>query len=366
MFALTFGEETGDSQDDRQQDPLTARVSQIRSLREAVKVTVENGGAQFKGQRAHVTPHIALVIALEAAVSDETWLGAWENLRKRWRFLELLKNAWFADAELAHRRLAANENALDYLLDGEAQNIRDERLVRSGVDLSSAWYAAPLTGTVEEKREGRLYFDHDPLDGEVDLDEYAEPKRWLPNLSPLYISAMTTSMESWIKARSLFPWTSINTDSYVTGDRKAAEGIGPAAAAAGTGALAAADQTKIVNNLLGCFDCFPPSLTATRTAHHMAGVAARHVVEHFQYVPDIQPAWRTGIAAEFLTSWRARIQTDIQKNTGPQVKKAKSNKGAAKPNPSRDTSGLTALKDDWTTVSASYNTYITAFSGALV
>jgi hypothetical protein len=90
------------------------------------------------------------------------------------------------------------------------------------------------------------------------------------------------------------------------------------------------------------------------------------VVEHFQYVPDIQPAWGAGIAAEFLTSWRARIRTDIEGNTSPQVKKGKANAGTAKQKAPRKTAGLQALKDDWGTVSRSYDTYITAFSAALV
>lgn len=364
MFEVTFGEESGDSQQDRLQDTLTTEITQVRSTREAVKVTVEDGGTKYKGQRAHVTANLVHVAALETLLMDKTWIGAWTALSGLWQFASKLKDAWYAQDDLTSKANKTIQGTLDVLLDGTAGMITDEHLVRDGVNMSNAWYVVPVVGTPEEQRTGRLYFDHDPQPAEYDGTAYAVPIRWKPNLSGLYVGRLTSSMEEWVKARSLFPWTSVDTDSYLSGERSSVEALDRAIAGVAGNVPTTGERTAIVAAMLATFDFFPPSLTQARTVRHGAGVAARHVVENFYYHPRIQQAWRARIASSFLDAWKTRTEKDIKEIGASPTKKAKTSKITAA-STGRKLDGLQGLLDDWDNLANAYGTYITAFSAAL-
>jgi hypothetical protein len=354
MFELTFGT-TEDSQ--KPIDTLTEVLTQVRSVRELTKVTVEDGGSD--GQRAHTTSNIVFVAAVERLFFDKTWLLAWQQLRDLWDFEGKLLTAWCAQPALDAGAQKWLKQQLAGVVSAAKSHIDTHRVARGGVSLASAWFVEPLTGTQLERHDGRIYFDHRPNSTEYDTTQFALPRRWRPNLSGGYVSELSQALEAWVAARGRFPWTSVDADSFVTGDEKAVRQTEEAIGAV-VGATPTSKEAKnIADAMMGTFDFFPASLTAKRTLHHAAGVAARHVVEHCRFHPDIKPSWRQPIANAFLDSWGETIEDDAT------TQESKGTTGKRKRDEPRDTTALRELQKRWSDVSTAYHNYYTAFAAAL-
>jgi hypothetical protein len=362
MFDVVFGDAAADSQEDFHRDTLTTQITTITSTREAVKVTIEEGGVNRTGQRAHVTANVVHVEALGTLLVDQTWFGAWTALRDLWQFTNSLIDAWYAQKDLcSHINMSVQTEVYSAITD-QAEHIEDTYLIRDKVDMQSAWFVRPKSGTPDEKAVGRRYFDHEPKPpGEYDATLFDAPERWRPNLSSPYVAEMTANMDAWIKARSLFPWTSVDTDSYRSGERAAVRQIDETIqGTTTTGTLSAAEEKAVATNILATFDFFPPTLNKSRTIHHAAGVAARHVAENFYYHPAIKAVWRPGLASLFISEWQSRTVADVETlgKTATGGKKARKDK-------EWKTEGLSGLLDDWDSMAAAYDKYLAEFSAGL-
>jgi hypothetical protein len=355
MFELRFGEEEQGSQEEV--DTLAATIGMVRSTRELTKVTVEDTNQD--GQRAHVTSNIVFVAAIERMVLGRTWLGAWAGLGSLWRFSGSLLTAWYAQPALDKNSQKWLKGQLLAIPGPKANQIDTWRVARGGVNLANAWFVEPLVGDALTRRDARIYFDHDPADGEYDKTAYSAARRWKPNLGTQFTGELASAFEDWVAFRGRWPWTSVDTSSYLTGDRSYVEKTATIIEAQGGAAPNSGNRAKIADAMLGTFDFFPPTLTARRTAQHAAACAARHVVEQFRYHPGVLPAWRDGIAAAFLTSWEETIEQDAA------GEESKSGGKKRKRDEGRDTRGLRALQKQWEDVTAAYNTYYTAFKTAL-
>jgi hypothetical protein len=172
------------------------------------------------------------------------------------------------------------------------------------------------------------------------------------------------------------PWTSVDTKSYVTGDMAGPGKVQAAVKANAASATLTKNEARGISDaIIATFDFFPPSLTASRTIEDAAAAAARHVVEHFQYHTEIQPAWRDRIAEQFLLSWKVKIQAEktaedavtraASKSVGPR----KGNQPAKKVKlamPGRDTTGLNGLLSNWAAVKTEYNRVYPLLKASLV
>ncbi len=357
MFEVTFGMEI-DSQTET--DALTATVSNVTGGRAPSKVTVENGGAKYKGQRAHVTANLVHIAAMERLIEGKTWFGAWKAMRGAWRFSRAILDKWYADGNLSSGANAGIKRNLYAIVDS-ADGIVADNLSRNNVPLEACWYVRPVDGTDKEKSEGRLYFDHDPQPADYDTKQYGLPRRWVPNLGTEYVAALGQNLTDWVDCRGQFPWTSVDTDSFRSGEAPAVTGLDNLVAAChGDAVLSDDDQVKMAGFMLGTYDFFPPSLTQARTLYHAAGTAARHVVEYCYYCPDIKQAWRDPLAAAFLARWEAWVQGIVSP-----AKKRRTAGGDDSARSNRNTDGLNELLRDWHDVTAAYNRYYASFKTAL-
>jgi hypothetical protein len=353
VFEVTFGMEI-DSQTET--DPSTATIGSVTGGRAPAKVTVENGGANYKTQRAHVTANHVHIAAMERLITGETWFGAWEAMRGAWQFSRAILNEWYAADKLGSGVNAGIKKNL-YAILGSADNIVANRLSRNNIPLQTCWFVRPLQGTEDEKSKGRHYFDHDPQPTDYDTTQYGAPQRWVPNLGTEYVAALAQNLTDWVDCRGQFPWTSVDTDSFRTGEAAAvtrldnlvAERHGAAVLDEhGDAVLDEDDQKLMAGYMLGTYDFFPPTLTKARTLYHAAGTAARHVVEYYYYCPDIEEAWRGPLAAAFLAEWKAWVEDTV-----------------AQPPPNLNMEGLTALMQSWPDVTNAYNQYYASFKTTL-
>jgi hypothetical protein len=356
MFEFTFGSAEADSQEP--EDTLTSTITQITSMRESPTVTVEEGG--IRGNRAHITSYVAVVAGIERLFIDQTWLGAYTELHDLWVFSRDLLASWYADPTLS----ANATDPLKMKLTAEAKAARKEidttYLNRDGVDLDAAWFIEPNGPMPEVNYEGRKFFDHEPSPTEYNPKKYKAPRRWRPNLGTAFVGELNRMVTEWVQFRNRWPWTSVNADSWVTGEVAAVKRA-EAAANAVSNPPKASQLTVLARELTGTFDFFPDTLDAGRTASIAAGVAARHVVEEFQYHPEIEPAWRDRVAAEFLSAWEVRVADDISKATRNQTFSGTQSNGTP-----RDTRGLKSLQKQWkTVVEPDFMTYYNQFKTAL-
>ncbi|WP_329347297.1 hypothetical protein OG226_00765 [Streptomyces sp. NBC_01261] len=347
---------------------LKMRINEVSQTRDATKVHIEDGQTGAKGQRAHVTSNIVFLNALQDLMLDKTWVEAWSELHSLWVFSKNLLQQWYGQALIAPTHPAGKKHK-DYLEKWIADVI-DEILPnfeRGGIKLDQAWYVVPTTGKVQEKRAGRIYFDHLPKAAEYDTAKFDAPLRWKPNLHTDWVADLDQQLEAWLRFRGEFPWTSVDADSYVTSDR-----AGLTALDTTIDAVVGVDPTgkeakAIAEAIIMTFDFFPDSFTTTRTIHHAAALAARHVVEHFRYRPKIQTAWRKKISDAFLVVWKEKVAEEIrEQNTALPTKRQKTDSTTAKATAAgRPTNALDTLIVNWATAKTSYGTYYTAFATAL-
>lgn len=252
------------------------------------------------------------------------------------------------EAEL-HSMMNANDGIAGY------------RLTRGGVSLAACWYVRPVVDAGEDSDQ-RLYFDHEPAADEYDSSAYGQPARWRPNLQSGYVAELGENMQAWIDFRSLYPWTSVNTDSYQSGEASAVDALEDLVEELSEKeTLASAQDEEIAALMLRTFDFFPPTINqSSRTVYHAAAVAARHVVENFYFYPGIKPRWREDLAAAFLTAWKARVDEIVN----PPAKRRKT-AGGSSTRVARKTDGLSMLLDTWDALTVAYNEYYRTFSRSL-
>lgn len=345
-------------------DPSLAKINFVDATRTPSMVATENAGPAGL-QWAHTTSHTVLTNMWVRALDDKTWLQAWTIVRERYYFLRDLLAAWYSDNDLATGASALIKNNLPVLIQTEIDKCSAE-LTRGGHDLTAGvWAAKPLGGLPTEWK----YYDHLPTlaaDG-VDTTTHVI-KPWKPLLNSEQVAKLQSACEQWMVLRGQIPWTSVKADSYVTGDRTGPDKVETEVGnQAGKLALTADEARPIAQGIIKTFDFFPATLTATRTLTHAAGVAARHLVEHFQYHPDLLPAWRPAVKTEFLKLWKRKVTAerdteDAQTEAHDQAKAAaQKNKGKGKATklpkiePGRSTQALDELLDNWADVTQAFD-----------
>jgi hypothetical protein len=348
-------------------DTSTAQIQTVITTRTPTRIAVENKPLGNK-QRAHVTSNVVFQRMMERLLVNKTWLQAWTALRDRFQFLHNLATRWYSDATLATGRNATIYNQLPGLIQQQINECAGE-LVRSGHALSAGVWAAQTKGPPPG---AWVYYDHAPTLAGDGVDPATHTiKPWRPLLNSDQIGRLEAKVEWWIEYRGQLPWTSVEAESYVRGDIAGPGQVETAAAThAGKAGLSGPEARQIADAMIKTFDFFPASLTNARTLEHAAGVAARHVVEHFQYHPSIQPAWRDSIRDQFLAAWRVALQAAIaaetRKTQQATAYAASKKRKKSAPKPGRPTAALTALNIQWAAVRTEYLRVYAHLIGALV
>jgi hypothetical protein len=347
-------------------DPATARIELVDATRTASQVATEDAtlnGAQW----AHTTSHTVLTNMWVRSLDQKTWLEAWTVVKQRYQFLERLAANWYAHADLDAGKNAWVKTSLLARIQMGLDEC-NEQLTRGGHDLTvGVWAARPTAGGPADWR----YFDHSPTllaDGIDPATHLIKP--WKPLLDSQNVAKLQDACDTWMTVRGQIPWTSVKADSYVTGDK-----VGPGQVKAAVDTVKAkatvskGEAKTIAAGIIKTFDFFPPSFTAKRTVKHAAAVAARHLIEHFEYHPDIRPAWRARIKTEFLALWKKKIVDEInyEETLSEQYREAKaeSPKKKIKLTDGRDTTALHDLNDNWGQVSADFDEMYTQLSPSL-
>lgn len=369
LVKITFEEQADELADF---DTANAKIIEVIATRDNTAVSVENAFPTAL-QRAHTTSNVVFTTMFVRKLNKKTWSQAWQLLRDSFQFLHNVLTAWYADPTLTLGTNATVRNSLPGLIQAQITAC-DAELTRGGFPIAAPlWAARPIGGVAANWQ----WYDHAPLPADGVTPATHEIRPWKPLLSSGQVHKLEQACQQWMLLRGQFPWTSVDTESYVTGD---SAGPGKVKAAiktyAGAANLAKAEARDISDAIISTFDFFPPSLTAARTLEDAAAAAARHVVEHFQYHPKIQPGWRDAIAAQFLLSWKDKIGTEkaaedaktkgASKAVGKSGKSGKPPKKAKIAASGRDTSGLKELLRNWTAVKTEYNRVYTLLKASLV
>jgi hypothetical protein len=342
MVKITFEEPLHELEDF---DNMTARITDVIAIRSPDMVSVEDHWASNK-QRAHVTSNTVFTHMLTHGLSNRTWVQAWMLLKSLYQFLHVLLTQWYSDARLS---TGANVDTRKQLPDAIQTHIIlcDQRLYRGNHSITKPLWGARRKDAAPTSW---AWFDHKPGEGDNVKEQTHFVKEWKLLLTPTEVKALEDECEAWMTLRSRIPWTSVDTDSYVSGDRKGPNAVESAVAQATImlgGAISKGSANDISDTIIMTFDFFPPSFTKIRTITHAAAVAARHLVEHFQYHPTIRPAWYEDVKNAFLRSWKAKVIIEI-KDTN------------------RDTSALRELLGNWPRVESEFNQFYGSFVKAVV
>jgi hypothetical protein len=360
-------------------DPLTAKIQTVVATRDAKRVSTEDNDPDAL-QWQHTTSHTVLTNMWVRSFDQKTWLQAWQVVQSRTRFLKRLADAWYSDRKLAKNKKAWVKTALlrqiTALLD-----VCTEQLTRGGHPLTGGVWGAKPNGADASQWQ---YYNHQPTQAEDGVDPATHQiKPWKPQLDSANIEKLQNACENWIELRGQIPWTSVEAASYVTGEVNAPTKVEEAAGGVADVTAPTDDEEQtIANQILRSFDFFPAALNAKRTVTHAAGVAARHLVEHFEYHPTIQPTWRPGIKAAFMDLWKARVIADIkneedktneherytQDATSGRAKKRRTGSTTSKVKPperGRDLAGLEELRDCWDDVESEFERTYTVLAAAL-
>jgi hypothetical protein len=334
-------------------DPSTAKIIDVVAERDKTNVSVENK-TPGSAQKAHTTSQTVFTYMWVRSLDQKTWLEAWAAVQRQFQFLDKLLKAWYADATLEDGSNKWIKTSLPLEIAAQIK-ICEAELTRDGHDLTSGsvWGARDKAGGVADWK----YYDHEPdaMTDRVDPSTHLI-RKWAPSLSSASVKKLENACERWMEIRGKIPWTSVDTESYVTGDstgpKQTAKSADDFKAQAN---LNAGNAKQLAQNIATTFDFFPPSFTQTRTTDHAAGVAARHLVEHFQYHPEIKPGWRNSIKTQFLIVWLEKINREKTKEKTPPRVAAGNSKKKIKVVEGRDTEALQELIDNWDEVKGEFN-----------
>lgn len=353
-------------------DTSTAKIIDVLAERDRSNVAVEN---QYPGsaQKAHTTSHVVFTYMLVRDLDQKTWVEAWQMLKNKYQFLHNLVTRWYGDNTLNTGSNATLRNQLPNRIQAAIDSC-DEELTRGGHPITApVWGARPLNGGPNDWQ----YYDHQPnllqdnIDGTTHLI-----KPWKLMLTSTAVHRLEDACEQWMVLRGQIPWTSVKTGSYVTSDRMGPNEVEGAASSYGNQPNLANNEAKEISDaIILTFDFFPPSFTQSRTYEHAAAVAARHVVEHFQYHESILPAWRDTIASQFLVSWQEKITREraLEKKITKRAKEGKQRKkrkvgttGTSKVVYGRKTAALKFMLDNWNLVTQEFNRTYNLLKAAIV
>ncbi|WP_216651710.1 DUF4157 domain-containing protein [Paenibacillus sp. NEAU-GSW1] len=357
-------------------DTLTATIDSVSAERDKPTVATEDQSVDAS-QRSHVTSNVVFTSLFERNLVGKNWVEAWEFLKEQYQFLYDLLTRWYAEENLKKGSNAHIRKQLPLLIAGGIQNCTKE-LTRGSGNLpigDSLWAARPKAGTSADWE----YYDHQP---NMDSDKFDNTthfiKQWKPTLRDSEVIKLAEACETWITLRGQIPWTSVDEDSYIKGDA-----VGPRQVDSKSEEyaedldLSDGQAKKISKGIMKTFDFFPKSFTQKRTMEHAAAVAARHLVEHFQYHKNsISPNWRDAIKNQFLVAWKEKIEHEIEtekeKTENIKLESNHTNKDNAKRKRSnsyndygRPTAALEALQTNWTAVKVAFNKKYEAFKTAI-
>lgn len=354
-----------------QVDPALAKIENVLATRDQTPVSVENKNPS-PAQRAHATANAVFAYMWVRALDQKTWLQAWTVVRQQYKFLQDLLDIWLADNTLKAGAAANIKNQLPGLIQHQL-DLCDAELSRDGHKLTDGpvWAARPLAGTIADWK----YYDHEPKLATDGIDSSTHLiKPWVPLLNSAQVGKLETACEQWMLLRGQIPWTSVDAESYVRGDM-AGPGMVDASVAThqAKADLTNTEAKDIAKGIAVTFDFFPPSFTLQRTINHAAAVAARHLVEHFQYHPDIKPAWRNKIKAQFLVVWAEKIAEEkaIEDDKAAAAEKKRKEpksrqKKVQKVDDGRPTDALNDLQTNWNAVKAEFGRVYDLLAVALV
>jgi hypothetical protein len=368
--------ETQEHEMDDPVDPLTAKITYVLATRSPANVATEDKWPAA-AQGAHTTSHAVLTYMWVRSLENKTWLQAWQLVRDRLVFLQKLLAAWYSDDALAGGRSRLLKTALEEQVTGQLAAC-DEQLKREGHSLAAGvWGAKPKVGPGAWK-----YYDHQPTlvpDGVDPSTHFIKP--WKPLLDSSNVAKLQDACEAWMTIRGQIPWTSVDAESYVTGDRTGPEGVQTAATGlVAKDALSNSEADSIAKPILKTFDFFPAKLNSKRTSSHAAGVAARHLVEHFEYHPDIKAAWRAKVKERFLVLWKAKVTQErtveddqherylesLEEDVPRSKKEPKKKKAKQDHVPDgRETAALDELLSNWDAVVDEFNRLYLVLAAAL-
>lgn len=374
-------------------DPLTAKITFVEATRTPSGVATEDGWPGM-AQNAHTTSHAVMTYMWVRELHDKTWVQAWQLVRERLVFLEKLLAAWYSDSDEGGVAEKARRDLKGGLTTEVTRQLRvcDEQLSRGGHSVTGeVWGAKPKAGDSSTWQ----YYDHRPTpEADSVSEDTHNVRQWKPLLDSENVGKLQDACEQWMKVRGQIPWTSVEAESYVTGDRTGPDGVHSAAGGlSAKDALTDEEAESVAKPILKTFDFFPAKLTGKRTLTHAAGVAARHLVEHFEYHPNIKVAWRVKVKEQFLELWKARItqhkliedtqhqrfeeanqeqsEEESEEESGSKKKRKqppKQSKAAAKKVKvvdGRETSALDDLLEGWDEVETEFNRLYTLLAGAL-
>ncbi|MFI1709078.1 DUF4157 domain-containing protein [Streptomyces griseoruber] len=321
-------------------DTSAATINRIEADRDDRNIHVEDKGTLAK-QMAHVTSYNVYMKMIERNLRGKTWAEAWAEIKRQYQFLSDLLAEWYG-LDLPGNPIKWVKAQLPGLIQAGIDEC-DAHLKRDGHSITNQLWGARLKTTTGPW----TYYDHDPgvSDG-VDATTH-DIKLWQPRLDSNSVRKLENACEQWIVLRNQIPWTSGAVKSYITTDRVGPPKVEAEVAQYSTVANLNDKQARaIADKIILTFDFFPESLTAGRTREHAAALAARHVVEHFQYHSEIKPAWRPKIADKFKGSWKRKIDEWI-------LDGARKNKA------------LKEIKENWGDVEDNYDEYVTKLERAL-
>jgi hypothetical protein len=367
-------------------DRASATILTVRAERgsELVAVEDEYPGSQH---RAHVTSHTVLTQMLTRDLPGRNWAQAWTLLHSRYLFLNGLLKQWYT---ITTKLADVNKTNMKMTFDLIEEGIKccNQELYRGMHSIAKPlWGARPTDGGPESW----VWYDCDPV-----KEKRLDPKkhlvvRWEPSLMSGPVKKLEEECEKWISVRSRFPWTSVDATSYISGDVTGPDAVEKAAAGAvekaanpsgraadpierAAGAVRKsktpfdkADADLLGSSIVQKFDFFPGSLNKARTSSHAAVLAARHLVEHFQYHASIDPKWYPLIKDAFLSYWQRKVKDEVkaEKTKTRVADDAIGGKGKA-PKLGRETKGLEDLLSDWPAVVKTFDNAYKLFVESIV
>lgn len=353
-------------------DTSTARIIDVLAERDRSNVAVENQ-SPGNAQKAHTTSHVVFTYMLVRDLDEKTWAEAWQMLKNKYQFLHNLVTQWYGDNTLNTGSNTTLRNQLPNRIQAGIDDC-DEELTRGGHPITAPlWGARPLMGGPDDWH----YYDHKPNLVQDNIDKTTHLiKPWKLMLTSTAVHRLEDACEQWMVLRGQIPWTSVKTSSYVTSDRVGPNEVeGAASSYSNQPNLANNEAKEISDAIILTFDFFPPRFTQSRTYQHAAAVAARHVVEHFQYHESILPAWRDTIASQFLVSWQEKIKRE-RRWERERTKDAKAGKGSkrrkvgtagtSKVVSGRKTQALKFMLDNWNLVTQEFNRTYNLLKAAIV
>lgn len=348
-------------------DRSTAKILTVRAERGSEPVAAEDDYPAHQ-QHAHTTAHTVLTQMLTRDLPGRNWAQAWTLLKNRYLFLEKLLTDWYKITTPVAKVNKTNMAGTTKLIKDGIERC-NKALHRDTHSITEPlWGVRPKDGDHKSWK----WRNRDPIAEGIDTSKHLVSK-WQPSLMSDEVKKLEKECEEWIYARSRFPWTSVKSVSYISGDAAGPDAVEKAAKSVPKVTNPATiDINPLGETIVRKFDFFPRSITKARTVEHAAALAARHLVEHLQYHASIDPAWYPSVKTAFFLSWESKIKQEVgteKAKTRAARMQAERSKGKVKGQrleAGRDTTGLEDLLADWTKVTEAFNRSYALFVTSIV